>query len=419
MTPELPGTASGFPGESYRFAPATPAGLAGREVLRGDLLLPVVVLKESAVAHNAAVMAAYCRDSGVSLAPHVKTHMSPELASLQAESGAWAVTVAGVSQARVFHAFGFRRILIANQVVDEQALRWLAAALGDDPGLDIYCLADSRACADIMDRTLRAAGLRRPVPVLVELGFPHGRSGCRSVPEAVRVAAAIRDKPALRLAGAECYEGSRGDVPDTETLKGVDSLLTQLRDLAGELDGAGYFAGCEEIIVSAGGSAFFDRVVGALAPPPGLSRPARTVLRSGSYLSHDHVAYQKLSPFGSRLPDRPPLRPAAELWARVTSAPEPGLAILGFGKRDCPYDMGLPVPLTIVTPDGTSRPAKGEVVKLNDQHAYLRTGASGCPAVGDLISLGMSHPCTILDKWRVIPVVDDDYRVVRTIRTFF
>src|SRR5579875_2558464 len=175
MMPELPGATGGeFPGPCYRFAPAVPPGAAAPagaatlpgagapaapgasrwRVLHGDLLLPVVVLRESALLHNARVMADYCRDSGVSLAPHAKTHMSPELAALQVDSGAWGLTVANAAQARVFHAFGFRRLLIANQVVDEQALRWMAAALRGDSELDVYCLVDSEAGTGIMDKAL-------------------------------------------------------------------------------------------------------------------------------------------------------------------------------------------------------------------------------------------------------------------------
>jgi D-serine dehydratase len=39
--------------------------------------------------------------------------------------------------------------------------------------------------------------------------------------------------------------------------------------------------------------------------------------------------------------------------------------------------------------------------------------------VGDLLACGISHPCTAFDKWRLIPVVDDDYTVVDAIATFF
>ena len=41
------------------------------------------------------------------------------------------------------------------------------------------------------------------------------------------------------------------------------------------------------------------------------------------------------------------------------------------------------------------------------------------PEPGDLVCLGISHPCTTLDKWRVIPVVSDDGRVTDTVHAFF
>mgnify|MGYP000908490021 CR=1 FL=1 len=40
-------------------------------------------------------------------------------------------------------------------------------------------------------------------------------------------------------------------------------------------------------------------------------------------------------------------------------------------------------------------------------------------SIGDLIGVGISHPCTTFDKWRVMLVVDDDYRVVDTLTTWF
>lgn len=403
---------------NYRIAPPGDES-ADWDLPRGDLMLPVVVLKDSALAHNVRVMADYCRDSGVSIAPHGKTHMAPELAHRQLDAGAWGVTVANVAQARVFHAFGVRRVLIANQVVDEQALRVLAALLRDDPELDVLCLVDSVAGVGIMDRVLGAAEAPRPLQALVELGLPGGRTGVRSTSEAVAVAEAVGNVSTLRLAGVECYEGVVSGDPDPGKLNTVDAFLRDLRALAETLDARGHFAECAEIVLSAGGSAYFDRVVEQLAATTGLSRPVRTVLRSGSYLTHDHIAYQLSSPFGRRLADRPALRPACELWARVTSVPEPGLAIVGFGKRDAPYDLGLPLPLT-VRRDGAGQPVDGAVVrKVMDQHAFLEVPAEAAIRVGDVMTFGMSHPCTIFDKWRVLPLVDDDYRVIRLVHTYF
>jgi D-serine deaminase-like pyridoxal phosphate-dependent protein len=56
---------------------------------------------------------------------------------------------------------------------------------------------------------------------------------------------------------------------------------------------------------------------------------------------------------------------------------------------------------------------------LSDQHAFMQLPADAVLDPGDLVGLGISHPCTTLDKWRVIPVVDDDDRVTDVVHTFF
>jgi len=169
------------------------------------------------------------------------------------------------------------------------------------------------------------------------------------------------------------------------------------------------------LITSAGGSAFFDRVVDILVPPA-REHGWRVILRSGAVVSHDDGLYAQRTPF-TRVPDEGSLTAALEVWAQVLSTPETGLAILGAGRRDVPFDSGLPVPLSARAHDGTIRPIAGaSIERLNDQHAFLH-GASLAP--GELVRLGISHPCTAFDKWRVIPVVEDDYRVVDLLRTYF
>jgi D-serine dehydratase len=104
----------------------------------------------------------------------------------------------------------------------------------------------------------------------------------------------------------------------------------------------------------------------------------------------------------------------------VLSRPEPTLALVGAGKRDVSYDVGLPVPLAVRDRHG-ARSVRGQmdVFELNDQHAYVRIEPADPLAPGDLVGLGISHPCTTFDKWRLIPVVDDDYAVVDAVATYF
>jgi D-serine deaminase-like pyridoxal phosphate-dependent protein len=378
-----------------------------------DLLLPVLVLREGALRHNLAQMAEFCRLRGVDLAPHGKTTMSPELIARQLEAGAWGVTAASPAQARLFRDWGVRRVLIANQVVDPLGVRWMAAELASDPSAWLCCLVDSVRSIELMEAALAPGD--PPLPVLVEVGLAGGRTGCRTREEALAVAARAGASRSLRLVGVECFEGVAPDVGDQ-----VDGVLAEVRGLARDLDARGAFARAGEVIVTAGGSALFDRVAHHLAGGWDLGRPVRVVLRSGCYLTHDHGEYERRSPFGSRLPEWEPLRPAMEVWGLVHSRPEPDLAIVGFGKRDVSYDLGMPRPLWVRRPGGSLLEAAGmEVFKLNDQHAYLRLPEGSALAVGDLVGCGLSHPCTVFDRWRSMPVVDDGHRVVGAIRTCF
>ncbi len=117
------------------------------------------------------------------------------------------------------------------------------------------------------------------------------------------------------------------------------------------------------------------------------------------------------------------LRPALEVWAMVQSVPEPGLALLTAGRRDLFYDLVMPVPVRWARRGertAADTPAGWIVSALNDQHAYLRFDAAGTvPAVGDLVALGISHPCTTFDKWRWLPLVDDNFAVTGAISTRF
>jgi D-serine dehydratase len=109
------------------------------------------------------------------------------------------------------------------------------------------------------------------------------------------------------------------------------------------------------------------------------------------------------------------LKPAIEIWSQVISMPENDLGILNLGKRDVGTDLDNPIPILKFKDEilGFS----GKIEKLNDQHAFLKS--SDKFEIGTLIGLGISHPCTTFDKWRVIPLVNDNYDVVDLIETHF
>ena len=150
-------------------------GARGWNVLGGDFLLPVMVLKDSALRHNSRLMASYCKRHDFLLAPHGKTSMAPQLLKMQLDDGAWAVTAATMSQVRVWRAFGVERVILANQLVEPASVRWVASELAADPEFEFYCLVDSVAGVRLLESALGDTGLDRRLHVLLELGPVGGR----------------------------------------------------------------------------------------------------------------------------------------------------------------------------------------------------------------------------------------------------
>jgi D-serine dehydratase len=311
-------------------------------------------------------------------------------------------------------------VLLANQVVDPSALRWVSRELQAFPDFHFTCLIDSIECAELMETVLASLPRGRPVDVLVELGLESGRTGSRTVDEAIRVATRIGRSERLNLVGVEGYEGILHYAGDDFTA--VDGFLHRVRDLTERLDSQGAFDHLTEVLVTAGGSMFPDRVVEILGRDWNLNRPVRTIIRAGGYVTHDSILYAESGPFGVRAPmdQYPALIPALHLWSYVLSRPEPGLALAGFGKRDVSFDVDLPIPLYHRRGETTANlNGELEVFGLNDQHAYIRVPPDFDLAVGDIVGCGISHPCASFDRWRAMPLVDDDHNVRGVVRTFF
>jgi D-serine deaminase-like pyridoxal phosphate-dependent protein len=387
-----------------------------RNLFTGGFTTPVLALSAERLQHNLALMETYTERHGLAFAPHGKTSMAPQLFHRQLAHGAWGITLAVPHQVRVARAFGIPRIFLANELVDPAALHWIAQELGADPDFGFVCYVDSTEGVAQMDAALDGADPVRPVDVVVELAAGEGaRTGARTEAECEAVADAVAASRNLRLVGVAGYEG---EVPGASP-ESVAAWLRRLTSLAAEFDARGRFEGLTEIVVSAGGSAWFDAVAEVFAELPAISRPLLKLLRSGAYVSHDDGAYREKTPF-NRVPEEGALQAAFTLWAQVVSRPAPDQAFLNAGKRDAAFDLHLPQPHTIRSADGSTRPADGvTVTALSDQHAWMRTEAGAPVEVGEWVGLGLSHPCTIFDKWQLIPETTADGTVTGYIRTFF
>jgi len=392
---------------------------------RGDLALPALTFDETAFAANRDLFLRWCRSAGVAVAPHAKTPMSPELARSLREAGAWGTTVANIQQAAVLLSHGERRLLLANEIGGLAAGRRLGALLSAYPDVEFYAFADSPAAVAALAEAARVAS-RSELSVLVELGA--GRAGARDRTAIEATIAAVLAADRLVLGGVAAYEGAVATSDADETQRAIAALMKRTIEAFAVVRAA---TPRLPLILSAGGSAYFDLVTRALAPIAQADGNATVLLRSGALFFADHGIYARafadldrrggLIIGGTRHSASDSFRPALTLWAEVLSRPEAGLAIAGFGMRDASFDQGLPVPLRVFR-DGVEQKGLAEglsVTRLNDQHAFLSVAPNCALEVGDVIAFGISHPCTCLDRWRVIFGVDASGTVTRALPTQF
>ncbi|MBF0280066.1 MAG: amino acid deaminase [SAR324 cluster bacterium] len=395
-------------------------------LLAQDLPFPVAILKNSAMEHNSRWMRNFVEKSGAFLCPHGKTTMSPQLFQKQLEDGAWGITVATVDQMKICRNYGISPLLLANQLIGRQSIEYVLNEMQRDPEFEFYCLVDSVKGVETLASAARQKNLGSPIRVMMEIGFSGGRTGCRTLQSAMEVASAVhRAVPFLQLTGIECFEGLMSGEQEVRTKK-VRDLLKFLVEVA-EKCAENQLFDSDPIILSAGGSAYYDLVLAQLSQA-NLPLDVKVLIRSGCYLTHDSAFYQTYfeeiltrSETARKLGEG--FRPALEVWALVQSMPEPGLALVTMGKRDVSFDAELPKPLKWFRADQTAVPEKlGEeyaITALNDQHGYMKV-PQNCPLqIGDLICFGISHPCTTFDRWQLIYVVDDHYNVISGIKTFF
>ena len=390
----------------------------GTAVFSSDQVFsPLMVMKQSALENNLRQLAAFCHENGVLLAAHGKTSMSPAiLRRAITEGGAWGLGAATPAQVRALRQFGIRNVFLANELVDPAGIRWIAQWQQQHPEHGFLCYVDSLQGVKLLEQHLG----RSQISVLLEMSVSGGRTGCRSQQEAEAIAEAIKASSALKLVGVAGYEGALSAGRDASGIQRVKDYCAMMIATAALLAEKQLFSS-DNIILSAGGGAWFDVVTECFTVAANaLPLPITPLIRSGAYMAHDSGLYSRIAPFAQPGATHH-FDAALEIWGRVLSRPEPGLAFVDFGRRDVPFDQDLPNPLWIRNADG-SKPRAATHLRIgdvNDQHAYLLLPDNEELKPGDWVGCGISHPCTAFDKWRYLPLVDDDYCVTDSLETAF
>lgn len=233
-----------------------------------DLPTPALLLDLDVLEANLAAMAERCRDLGVRLRPHAKTHKCPEVAELQAERGAVGFTVSTLHEARTLARRGFDDLTWAFPLPASRVRE--AAALADGGGLGLTVDAPEMAGA--------LAETGRSLRVWIEVDCGDGRSGVDpETARSLRVAHAIDRSPKLELAGVLTHAGHayRGRTPE-EIARAAEQERAAAAGFAERLRAEGIRV--PEVSVGS---------------TPGMARVRRldgvTEVRPGNYAFHDYT----------------------------------------------------------------------------------------------------------------------------------
>ena len=301
-----------------------------------DLDTPALYVDLDALGRNIARMQQECREWGVDLRPHVKTHKIPEIARMQLDAGAIGITVAKVGEAEVLPGDD---VLVAYPLVKAKLPR-------------LRKLAKTRRVKVAVDSVDVARDLQG-IETLVEIDVGVGRTGVQTPEQAVTVAKACSD------------------------FQGIFYWPSWL-------DEAGFRTACMKIdaVLQALGTAGFETKIVSGGSTPGASKtpliPQTTEIRPGTYVFYDASSLE------AGICDEADC--ALRVLTTVVSTSVPGQCVIDAGSKTLSSDQTVG--------SGTYGHFIGRpwtVRKLNEEHGYVEI--HGSARVGEKVWLVPSHVC--------------------------
>jgi len=298
------------------------ARLIGQPRSRQALATPALILELDAFEHNLKAMARLCKQAGLSLRPHAKTHKSIEIAKRQLAAGAIGISVATLREATVMVEAGLPGVLLTTPVVGAAKIEALCALIGRSEGFMVAL--DSPANAAELDAALKRH--RKTLPVLVDIDIGMARTGVADIAGALKLIRRVSASPFLRYAGLQAYSGQVQHITRAAARARVyGPQLKYLRKLVAALTEAGH----PPAIISGGGTGSFDtdRREGLF-----------TECQCGSYALMD-VEYQEVELFAD---ETHPFKTALYVQLMVVSGNVPGAPTVDGGFKCFSMDGPLP-----------------------------------------------------------------------------
>jgi D-serine deaminase-like pyridoxal phosphate-dependent protein len=318
---------------------------------------PAVVVDLDVVERNIARVQGLCDAAGVAHRPHIKTHKSPVIASMQRDAGAHGITCQKIGEAEVMAEAGHDDILIAYNILGEEKLGRLGRLLSR---AKMTVAADNPTVVAGLPGAATIAG--RDLRVVVECDTGRKRAGVETVAEAVALAKDIASRPGLSFAGFMLYPPENAM---NETQAFLDEAVAGVRAL-----------GLEPQIVSSGGT-------------PNLLNLGKikgvTEHRAGTSVFNDRMM---LAAGVAQLQDC-----ALTVYATVVSRAAPERGILDSGSKTLTSDTGGLEGHGLILEH-----PQAKIARFAEEHGFL--DLSGCndrPSVGDVVRIVPNHVCVVVN----------------------
>ena len=318
---------------------------------------PAVVIDLDVVERNIARVQALCEAAGVANRPHIKTHKSPVIASMQRDAGARGITCQKIGEAEVMADGGHDDILIAYNILGEEKLGRLGRLLARTK---VTVAADNPTVVAGLPQAAAIAG--RDLDVVVECDTGRRRAGVETAAEAVALAREIASRPGLSFSGFMLYPPENAMA---ETQAFLDAATAGVREM-----------GLEPRMVSSGGT-------------PNLVNLGRiqgvTEHRAGTSVFNDRMM---LAAGVAKLEDC-----ALTVYATVVSRAGAERGIVDSGSKTLTSDTGGLEGHGLILEH-----PQAKIARFAEEHGFL--DLSGCndrPQVGDVVRIVPNHVCVVVN----------------------
>lgn len=179
-----------------------------------ELDTPAVICDVDVMEKNLADMAAHCRELGIPLRAHTKSHRIPELAHRQMASGCVGIACQKLGDVEVMVMGGLKEILLPYNIVGAVKVERLLRLVRRAP---IFVSLDSEETARGISEQAGPAGVT--VPAIIEMDTGAKRCGVQSPEAAQKLGEAMSAMKGVELRGVMTYPSRKDAKPFLDEVK--------------------------------------------------------------------------------------------------------------------------------------------------------------------------------------------------------